>query len=173
MLDMANNIGTEQMSTIKVHNLSASLEDYLEAIFNLTRESAVARSKDIADVLGVARPSVTGALRLLAQKRLVNYEPYGLVSLTKAGQTRAAAVARKHDIIKSFFTDILGVEAESAAEAACRAEHTLGKHIVGKLMSFMEFATHQRHGGNNLAADFHKFHSQKGANHMNGTGNGF
>jgi DtxR family Mn-dependent transcriptional regulator len=149
------------MTTKKQQSLSASLEDYLEAIFFLTRESAVARSKDIADGLGVARPSVTGALRQLAQKGLINYEPYGLVSLTKAGQTRAAGVAKKHDIIKSFFIDILGIDAESAAEAACRAEHTLGKPIVGKLMSFIEFVTEQRRDGHNLVADFRAFHSQK------------
>ena len=149
------------MSTLKAHNLSESLEDYLEAIFNLTRHSAVARSRDIAEGLGVARPSVTGALRLLAKRGLVNYQPYGLVSLTKAGQAKAAAVAKKHDIIKSFFIDVLGVEAASAAEAACRAEHTLGKHIVGKLMSFVQFVTHKQEGGNNLVADFHKFHSHR------------
>ncbi|MDO8302011.1 MAG: metal-dependent transcriptional regulator [Sedimentisphaerales bacterium] len=146
---------------IKDHNLSASLEDYLEAIFNLTRHKDVARSKDIADGLRVARPSVTGALRLLAQKGLVNHEPYGLVSLTKAGQSKAAQVARKHDIIKSFFVDILEVEEKSAAAAACRAEHTLGKPIVSRLMSFIEFVTYQRQGGNNLVADFRKFHHQK------------
>jgi DtxR family transcriptional regulator, Mn-dependent transcriptional regulator len=149
------------MTIKKQQNLSASLEDYLEAIFFLTRESAVARSKDIADGLGVARPSVTGALRQLAQKGLVNYEPYGLVSLTKAGQTRAAGVAKKHDIIKSFFIDVLDVDEDSATEAACRAEHTLGKQIVGKLMSFIEFVTQQRQGGNNMVADFQKFHQQK------------
>jgi len=149
------------MATKKQQNLSASLEDYLEAIFFLTRDSAVARSKDIADGLGVARPSVTGALRQLAEKGLINYEPYGLVSLTKAGQARAAGVAKKHDIIKSFFVDILGVDAESAAEAACRAEHTLGKPIVAKLMSFVEFVTHPRQDGHNLVADFRKFHKNQ------------
>lgn len=149
------------MATAKQQNLSASLEDYLEAIFFLTRESPVARSKDIADGLGVARPSVTGALRQLAQKGLINYEPYGLVSLTKAGQTRAAGVAKKHDIIKSFFVDILGIDVQSAADAACRAEHTLGKPIVTKLMSFIEFVTEQRQSGNNMLADFQKFNRQK------------
>lgn len=149
------------MATKKQQNLSASLEDYLEAIFFLTRNSAVARSKDIADGLAVARPSVTGALRQLAEKGLINYEPYGLVSLTKAGHTRAAGVAKKHDIIKSFFVDVLGVDTESAAEAACRAEHTLGKPIVAKLMSFIEFVTQQRQDGQNLVADFRAFYSQK------------
>jgi DtxR family Mn-dependent transcriptional regulator len=149
------------MTTKKQQSLSASLEDYLEAIFFLTRESAVARSKDIAEGLGVARPSVTGALRQLAQKGLIHYEPYGLVSLTKAGKTLAAGVAEKHDIIKSFFVDILGVDVQSAAEAACRAEHTLGKPIVGKLMSFIEFVTLRRQDGQNLVADFNKFQKQK------------
>ena len=161
MLEITNNTYEVIMPTAKAQNLSASLEDYLEAIFNLTRESAVARSKDIAEDLGVARPSVTGALRLLSQKGLVNYEPYGLVSLTKVGQARAAAVARKHDVIKSFFTDVLGVEAESAAEAACKAEHTLGRHIVSRLTAFVEFVAQQRLGGNNLVAEFHKFQNQK------------
>jgi DtxR family transcriptional regulator, Mn-dependent transcriptional regulator len=158
--------------TSKDNNLSASLEDYLEAIYNLTRQSEVARSKDIADGLGVARPSVTGALRMLAQKGLVNYEPYGFVYLTKIGQAKAAAVARKHDIIKSFFADVLGVDEESAAETACRAEHTLGKNIVARLLSFVEFVTRQQNDGHDLVADFHKFHTQKVANRLEGRANG-
>ena len=149
------------MFSSKVYNLSASLEDYLEAIFNLTRESNVTRGKDIAAGLGVARPSVTGALRMLAKRGLVNYQPYGLISLTRAGQARAAAVARKHDIIKSFFADVLGIEAESAAKAACRTEHALGKHIISKLTLFIEFVTQERQKGENLVADFDRFHSQK------------
>ena len=53
--------GKKLMVVAKSNKLSASLEDYLEAIFNLAGESNVARSKDIAKLLGVAKPSVTGA----------------------------------------------------------------------------------------------------------------
>ena len=129
------------MESGQLYILSESLEDYLEAIFNLTRQSDVARSKDIASKMGVARPSVTGALRILAKRGLVNYQPYGFVSLTKTGQARAAAVAKKHDIITTFFVNVLGVEAESAAQAACKAEHSIGKHITGKLTAFVEYIT--------------------------------
>jgi DtxR family transcriptional regulator, Mn-dependent transcriptional regulator len=160
------------MMTSKGDNLSASLEDYLEAIYNLTRQSEVARSKDIADGLGVARPSVTGALRMLAQKGLVSYEPYGFVYLTKVGQVKAAAVARKHDIIKSFFVEVLGVDEESAAEAACRSEHALGKNIVARLLSFVEFVTRRQNDGHNLVADFHKFYMQKDSSRLDGRTNG-
>lgn len=141
--------------------LSASLEDYLEAIFNLSNETGSARSRDMAKLLSVSKASVTGALRMLGKRGLVNYEPYGFVSLTKAGQIKAAAVAKKHDVIKSFFVDVLGVDEESAADAACKAEHTLGKPIIGKLMSFIEFVMQERQNGNDLVSDFYKFHKQK------------
>ncbi|MFA6176565.1 MAG: metal-dependent transcriptional regulator, partial [Phycisphaerae bacterium] len=57
--------------------LSASSEDYLEAIYNLVSLHKVARSKDIAESLGVSRASVTGAIKLLSDKGLVDYKPYG------------------------------------------------------------------------------------------------
>ena len=114
----------------------------MEAIFNLTRQSDVARSKDIAAKIGGRPAFCYGRIAHSGKTGLVNYQPYGFVSLTKAGQARAAAVAKKHDIIKSFFVDVLGVEAESAAEAACKAEHSIGKHISGKLTAFVEYITH-------------------------------
>ncbi len=148
------------METGQVYNLSESLEDYLEAIFFLTRDSDVARSKDIAQKLRVARPSVTGALHILAKRGLINYQPYGFVSLTKAGQARAAVIAKKHDIIKSFFMNVLGIEAEPATEAACKAEHSIGKHISGKLTAFVEYIT-MHPNGKNLVSDFHRMHKRK------------
>ncbi len=96
------------MGTRNRQPLSASLEDYLEAIFNLAGESREARSKDIAEALGVARSSVTGALQILKERGLANYEPYGCITLTRQGQTAAREVVRKHDVLKAFFTDVLG-----------------------------------------------------------------
>ncbi len=138
-------------------NLSSSLEDYLEAIFNLTADGEVARSKDIADSLKVARSSVTGALKALAEKELVNYKPYGYVTLTPAGRTAAGRIARKHNIIKSFFVDILGVDNTLAQEAACKAEHALGPGIIKRLLDFTEFITTRNGSGYNLAGEFRNF----------------
>ena len=81
------------MSTDKKRNLSASLEDYLEAILNLSGDRKVARSRDIAEALEVSRSSVTGALRTLAEKQLVNYKPYGYITLTDQGRALAEKVA--------------------------------------------------------------------------------
>jgi DtxR family Mn-dependent transcriptional regulator len=138
----------------KNNNLSASLEDYLEAIFNLTGESNVARSKDIAKLLGVSRSSVTGALRALKEKGLANYKPYDFVTLTEAGQAAAAEIAQKHSVLKSFFINVLGIEKEVAQEAACKAEHALGPDVIARLLLFIEFVTKNTEKGNDLADVF-------------------
>ncbi|RKY23926.1 MAG: DtxR family transcriptional regulator [Planctomycetota bacterium] len=145
------------MTAIKDNNLSASLEDYLEAIFNLAGASNVARSKDIAKSLGVARSSVTGALRVLKKKGLANYRPYDYVTLTKAGQDIAAEVVRKHNIITSFFVNVLGVETDIAQQAACRAEHTLGPEVISKLLCFIGFVNKNSKNGYDLADEFKRF----------------
>lgn len=147
----------EGIDPAAIQNLSSSLEDYLEAIFNLTATDEVARSKDIADSLKVAKSSVTGALRTLAEKELVNYKPYGYVTLTPAGRAAAERVARKHNIIKSFFVDILGVDDTLAQNAACKAEHALGADIIKRLLDFTEFVTYKNGNGHNLAGEFRRF----------------
>ncbi|MHC4474868.1 MAG: metal-dependent transcriptional regulator [Planctomycetota bacterium] len=139
------------------NSLTASLEDYLEAIFNLVGDSKVARSKDIAKALGVSRASVTGALRLLKDKGLANYKPYDFVTLTEDGQAAAAEIVRKHDALKSFFVDVLGVDPETAQEAACSAEHKLGAEIISRLLCFIEFVTRSGKGGDDVAEQFKKF----------------
>jgi len=120
----------------KDNGLSASQEDYLEAILNVADASGIARSTDIAGTLGVAKPSVTGALKLLAQRGLVNYKPYGCVTFTQKGGSQAGRVAQRHEIIKSFFVDVLGVDGAIAQEAACKAEHLLGPVIISRMRDF-------------------------------------
>ncbi|MHC4571753.1 MAG: metal-dependent transcriptional regulator [Planctomycetota bacterium] len=149
------------MATTKNNNLSASLEDYLEAILNIAGESHVAHSKDIAKLLGVSKSSVTGALRALKEKKLANYKPYDSVTLTKAGHAAAAEIARKHNILKSFFINVLGVETNIAQRAACKAEHTLGPEVIARLLCFIKFVTQNSKNGYNLSNGFKQFCKSK------------
>ncbi|MBF0235618.1 MAG: metal-dependent transcriptional regulator, partial [Desulfamplus sp.] len=66
--------------------LTESLEDYLEIILKLQERNRVARSKDIAENMGIQRGSVTSMLKNLAEKELINYEPYGYITLTDQGK---------------------------------------------------------------------------------------
>ena len=142
---------------VKKIKLSASLEDYLEAIYNLAGENNITRSKDIAEQLSVSRASVTGALRVLKKKGLANYKPYDYISLTESGQAAAAEVAQKHEILKSFFMDVLSIKLAIAQEAACKAEHALGPEIIARLLSFIEFVSRSNKNGYDLAQEFQKF----------------
>ncbi len=147
----------KKLAAVKNKDLSASLEDYLEAIFNLSKDSSVARSRDIAKALGVSRASVTSALRALKQKRLVNYKPYDYVTLTDGGRCAAAKVVQKHKILKSFFEDVLGIETDVAQQAACKAEHNLGAKVIARLLHFIEFVTENSEDSRNFASEFKKF----------------
>ena len=147
------------MPTAKDNDLSASLEDYLEAILNLADESNVARSRDIAAMLGVSKASVTGALRLLKEKGLVNYKPYNYVTLTKAGGSAAAEVVRKHDILKSFFVNVLSIDKDTAQRAACKAEHALGPQVIARIRHVME--TGKFENGSDLTSVLKNLHKNK------------
>ena len=83
--------------------LSASQEDYLEAIFHIISEKQAVRAKDIALRLKVKNASVTGALRILAGKGLVNYAPYDVISLTAEGKRIAEDIIRRHEVLHNFF----------------------------------------------------------------------
>lgn len=108
----------------------------------------------------MARSSVTGALQLLRKRGLAQYEPYGCVTLTRRGQAAAREVVQKHDILKSFFVDVLGIEKETAQRAACRAEHALGPEIIGRLLHFMEFVASTRQDGD-MVGEFRLFHGER------------
>ena len=119
--------------------LTASLEDYIEVIASLAGSSGETRAADIADNMGVSRPSVTVALRALASRNMVNYKPYSSVSLTEEGRKHAFAVHRKHRILSRFFKEILGADEKLADSAACKVEHAIGEEITDRLVEFLAF----------------------------------
>jgi len=119
--------------------LSASLEAYLEAIYHVVREKRVARAKDIAARLGVNRSSVTGAFHALAEKGLIHYAPYDVVTLTKAGSRLARDVVRRHDVLYQFFVKVLAVDEAEAEAGACKMEHAVPRRIVERLVKFVEY----------------------------------
>ena len=122
-----------------MEKLSASLEDYLEAILVISKEKGAARPKDIADNLGVRAASVTGALKTLAKKELVNYAPYDVVTLTSAGKRVAKKIVDKHNALLRFFNNVLDIPREDADEFACKMEHIIPDHVLERFIGFAEF----------------------------------
>ena len=90
--------------------ISASLEDYLEAIYKIREVQDSVRPIEISRRLGVGRASVSEALRSLSNRGLVNYENYGVLTLTEKGEKVAQEVIFKHNILYDFFANILELD---------------------------------------------------------------
>ncbi|MFZ5806362.1 MAG: metal-dependent transcriptional regulator [Verrucomicrobiota bacterium] len=120
------------------NTISASSEDYLEAIFHIITEKQAAKPNDIAKRLKVSNASVTGALRALATKELIRYAPYEVITLTSKGKVAAKDVVRRHEALKDFFVEVLSVRESLADEAACKMEHAMPRVILEKLVQFSQ-----------------------------------
>ncbi len=118
--------------------ISSSLEDYLEAIFEILENQEHAHTKDIADKLKVTMPSVTNALQALSSRGLIVYRSHAPVKLTPAGEEKAAIIRRRHKTLQRFFSQLLKVDEKEADEAACRIEHVFKEPLVSRLVTLVE-----------------------------------
>ncbi len=127
--------------------LTASQEDYLEAIYNISEKKMAARAKDIAERLDVRASSVTGALKTLGRLGLVNYAPYDIITLTDEGRQIAEEIAGRHYALGKFLVNVLGIEEQEADQAACRMEHSVPKAIMERLIKYAEYVEKCPKGG--------------------------
>ena len=119
--------------------LSESLEHYLEAIFHIEEQKQAARAKDIAERLQVTGASVTGALRILSQKKLVNYAPYDLITLTTQGRAVAEQIVHRHVTLQNFLVKVLAIDETEAKDTACKMEHAVSNTVIERLTKFIRF----------------------------------
>jgi DtxR family Mn-dependent transcriptional regulator len=121
---------TPDYATSPQKKLTPSLEDYLEAVFDL---GPPARVSSIARHLDVAKASVTQAVQRLVEKGLVECARYGRVNLTEKGLRLAQKVRRRHNILVTFLEEVLGVSAATARHDACVLEHGLSDETTKRL----------------------------------------
>lgn len=119
--------------------ISASLQDYLESILNLSRSGEPVRVTDIAVRLNLAKASVTQALGVLQDQGLVDHQRYGPVILTEQGRQVAVTVQRRHEVILNFLIEVLKVDPKNAERDACLMEHAVSTETMEKLVRFLEY----------------------------------
>lgn len=137
--------------------LSPTLEDYLRAIYHIENEQRVTRPRDIARTQNVAASTVTAAIHSLAEKGLINYEPYGLITLTETGRATAQQLADRHLIIKDFLERILGLGPDRAESTACGMEHAVDSQALERLLCFLAFMERYCPTGSRCLEDFRQF----------------
>ena len=119
--------------------LHQSGEMYLETIYILKNETGAVRSLDVAEHMGFSKPSVSRAVKLLKAEGYITVDESGLLSLTKEGEKIAKTMYERHTILTEMFVS-LGVDAETAADDACKIEHSISdrsfeaikKHLLEK-----------------------------------------
>lgn len=119
--------------------LSHSQEDYLEEIYKQVLKNGHAKVTDISNALNVKKASVTGALIALADKKLINYEPYSKITITKEGEELAKKILNKHEILCDFFENVLGLTNAEASENACRMEHIVSEKFFNNFLKFSDY----------------------------------
>ncbi|OHD56422.1 MAG: hypothetical protein A2Y33_15645 [Spirochaetes bacterium GWF1_51_8] len=118
--------------------MTKSMEDYLETVYLIIRDNKVARVKDVAERLGVKKPSVITALKELESRKLIVHEKYGYIDLTDNGSKEASLIYSRHVLLKSFLTELLGVPEEVAENEACSMEHVLSPETFVRLEGFIK-----------------------------------
>ena len=112
------------MPQVMEMNIHRSGEDYLEAMLMLKEERGYIRSIDVAEKLGVTKPSVSYAVKRLRESGYLTLDPAGMILLLPPGQEIAERMYERHKLLTELLMG-LGVSPEVARQDACEIEHDL------------------------------------------------
>ncbi len=126
--------------------LTEPVEDYLKAIYELEHRNGAAATSDVADALDVAPASVTGMIRRLAGHGYVTHVPYRGVQLTDVGRRAALRTIRRHRILESYLTGVLGFPWDQVHAEAERLEHAASDDLIERMAAALGHPTSDPHG---------------------------
>src|SRR5881394_1532433 len=126
--------------------LTRSVEDYLKAIYHLSSQGGFATTSDIAAMLMVAPPSVSGMMKRLSETGLIEHVPYRGVQLTHQGRTAALQMIRRHRILESYLTSKLGYDWGDVHVEAERLEHAVSEKLIGRMADALGEPRYDPHG---------------------------
>ena len=117
--------------------ISASLEEYVKAMYILKTQVGEIRVTDVANRLGVSKASVNKAVKNLKEEKMLNYETYGDIELTADGENLAKKILEAYDIGVLFFRDVLNLPEENAVVEAEKIKSTLSDDALNSLARFV------------------------------------
>ncbi len=128
-------------------DFSSTEENYIKSIFHLSEDGDENIStNDIARSVNATAASVTDMLKKLKQKKIITYEKYQGVRLTKEGETIAKSVVRKHRLWEVFLVEKLGYSWDKIHDIAEQLEHIRSEEMIDKLDKFLGFPKFDPHG---------------------------
>ncbi|MCR5701891.1 MAG: metal-dependent transcriptional regulator [Lachnospiraceae bacterium] len=120
---------------------SSSSEDYMKVILILHKRKGLVRSVDIAEEMGVTKPSVSNAMKKLREEKMIYFGDDGNIIFTDEGRTFAEKIYSKHSLLSKLLR-IIGVNKDTADKEACMMEHAISDETYKCLGEFIN-----AHGG--------------------------
>lgn len=115
--------------------LHESAEDYLEAILRLSERRGYARSVDVANELGVTKPSVSVAMKKLHESGYISFDENGFLLMTESGREVAEKTYSKHLLLTGVL-EAIGVDHDTADREACKIEHDISDRTYELLSTY-------------------------------------
>ena len=109
----------------------------MEAILVLSKQGGGVRSVDIASMLGVSKPSVSHAMKLLREDGYIAMDRYGTVTLLEKGEEIAMRIYERHQVLTKMLEG-LGVSEEVAKADACKLEHDISNESFEKIKEHLK-----------------------------------
>ena len=131
---------------LQSETLTRSVEDYLKAIYQLSPEGRPASTSEIAHLLALSAPSVTGMVKRLSEHGLLEHIPYRGVQLTEEGRRAALRMVRRHRLIEAYLVDFLGYSWDTVHAEAERLEHAVSDTMIERMAAALGNPTVDPHG---------------------------
>ncbi len=129
--------------------LSITEENYLKALLKLGSRNEGADEAGINELaahLGVKPATATDMFKKLKEKKLVDYQKYGKISLTENGRNDAMGIVRKHRLWETFLYQKLDFTWDEVHEVAEQLEHIKSPKLISKLEEYLDFPEFDPHG---------------------------
>jgi DtxR family Mn-dependent transcriptional regulator len=133
--------------------LTGPVEDYLKAIYELQIRDGAASTSALASALHVAPASVSGMMRRLDAQGLISHEPYHGVHLTARGRRAALRTIRRHRMLETYLTQVLGFPWDAVHDEAERLEHAASDDLIERMAAALGYPTVDPHGAPIPSAD--------------------
>jgi DtxR family Mn-dependent transcriptional regulator len=135
------------MAAVEQPRLSEAIENYAKAIYALARRGdGTVTTNALAERVGVSAGSVSSMVKKLAERGLVEHEPYRAVQLTAEGRRVALSVLRHHRLLELYLAEHLDVPWDRVHEEAEALEHVISEDLAARIAAKLGHPTHDPHG---------------------------
>jgi DtxR family manganese transport transcriptional regulator len=131
------------LERVQERRSTEATEDYLEMIDSLVMEKGFASTSEIAERMGVSKPTVTSIVKKLHRDGYLVHEPYRGMALTEAGRNLARSMKDRHEILRKLLI-LIGVPKDVATSDAEKIEHGLHPETVRKIRKLVSYLEESR-----------------------------